>query len=165
MATDASRETGSHFLFPSQLFVSREPMDIQTLLGSCIAVCLYDTKPKFGGMNHYMVPLWNGEGLASPKYGNIAIEMLIEKMREMGSVPANLVAKVFGGANQYEYENNIIMVGKRNIEVAESMLSKHKLLIAAKSTGGPQGRKIIFNTETGQVKMKYIVKQPQPQKN
>lgn len=160
MGKDASRETDSHFLFPSQLFVSVKPIDIQTLLGSCIAVCLYDIKLKFGGMNHYMVPLWNGEGLASPKYGNIAIEMLIEKMRQMGSVPANLVAKIFGGANQYEYENNIIMVGKRNIEVAESILSKNKLHIAAKSIGGPQGRKIIFNTETGQVRMKYIVRQP-----
>ncbi len=160
MGKDASKDTGSHFLFPSQLFVSVKPIDIQTLLGSCIAVCLYDIKLKFGGMNHYMVPLWNGEGLASPKYGNIAIEMLIEKMRQMGSVPANLVAKIFGGANQYEYENNIIMVGKRNIEVAESILSKNKLHIAAKSIGGPQGRKIIFNTETGQVRMKYIVRQP-----
>lgn len=148
---------GSHFLFPSELMVKVEPFQIQTLLGSCIAVCLYDQRKKIGGMNHYMVPLWNGEGLASPKYGNIAIEMLIDKMKALGSDRKDWIAKVFGGASQFE--NTIINVGERNIQVAESMLASLRIPIAAKSVGGEQGRKIMFDTFSGEVKMKYIVKQ------
>jgi len=147
----------THFLFPSELMVKVEPFHIQTLLGSCVAVCLFDQRRKMGGMNHYMVPLWNGEGLASPKYGNIAIESLAEKMTALGSKRKDWIAKVFGGASQFE--NTIINVGERNIQVAESMLASMRIPIAARSVGGEQGRKIWFDTFTGQVKMKYIVKQ------
>lgn len=147
---------GTHFLFPSELMLKGEPLRIQTLLGSCVAVCLYDQRRKIGGMNHYMVPLWNGEGLASPKYGNIAIEALVAKMLALGSDKKDWVAKIFGGASQFE--NTIINVGVRNIQVAESMLASLHIPITAGSVGGDQGRKILFDTFSGQVKMKYIVK-------
>ena len=73
-------ELPSHFLYPSALFASREPYIVNTILGSCVAVCLYDVKLQIGGINHYMLPFWNGQGLASPKFGNIAISKLLEKM-------------------------------------------------------------------------------------
>lgn len=153
------KENGTHFLFPSTLYVSKEPIEIQTLLGSCIAVCLYDPVLRYGGMNHYMMPLWNGDGLESPKYGNIAIDMLLDKMVKFGSQKVNIVAKVFGGASQFDNQNSVLNVGDRNIQVAETMLSKHRIRTVASSIGGSQGRKIVFNSETGQVMMKYIVKQ------
>ena len=73
-------EPQTHFLYPSTLFASREPFIVNTILGSCVAVCIYDTVLKFGGINHYMLPFWNGQGLASPKFGNIAIHKLLEKI-------------------------------------------------------------------------------------
>ncbi len=152
-------ETSTHYLFQSALFVSKDSVEIQTLLGSCIAVCLFDPVLKSGGMNHYMLPMWNGEGLESPKYGNIAIDMLLEKLMRLGSYKNNLVAKVFGGASQFDSDHSILNIGERNIQVAETMLQRHQIRIVATSTGGTQGRKIAFNSETGQVMMKYIVKQ------
>jgi chemotaxis protein CheD len=148
---------GTYFLFPSTLVVSVDPCDIQTILGSCVAVCLYDPIKKQGGMNHYMRPFWNGEGLESPKFGNIAIEMLLGKMVQIGSQKRNLVAKVFGGANQFE--NTTINVGERNVQVAETLLLKIGIDTISKNLGGVQGRRIVFNTSTGQVMMKYIMKQ------
>ena len=68
------------FLAQSQIFSDTRPHRLSTVLGSCVAVCLWDQRLKFGGMNHYMLPMWNGAGLASPKYGNIAIPKLIEQM-------------------------------------------------------------------------------------
>ena len=68
------------FIYPGNLEVSVKPIMFTTILGSCVAVCIWDNKLKFGGMNHFMLPLWNGEGLASPKYGNIAIDKLVKKM-------------------------------------------------------------------------------------
>lgn len=152
------KEIGFHYLFSSTLFVSKEPCHIQTVLGSCVAVCLYDQRLKFGGMNHYMMPLWNGKGLASPNYGNIAIDMLLEKMMMLGSQNKNLIAKVFGGANQHNFNSKIVTVGERNIEVAKNMLKGFSIHVVAESTGGTQGRKIAFDTFTGQVSMKYLMR-------
>lgn len=144
------------FLFPSEVMVGTSPTIISTVLGSCVAICLYDQRLRIGGMNHYMLPLWNGNGLASPKYGNIAIELLVAKMEAAHSRRSDWVAKVFGGASQFT--NSSIRVGDRNIQVAESMLAQLGMKMNAHSLGGTQGRKIHFDTYTGQVSMKYIEK-------
>ncbi len=129
---------------------------VTTVLGSCVAVCLFDETLGIGGINHYMLPFWNGNELASPKYGNIAIESLVKKIEQLGSKKENLVAKVFGGANQLEHKMG---VGQRNIKVAEEILAELNIKIVAKSMGGHKGRKLNFNTATGEVFMKYITKQ------
>lgn len=147
-----------HFLYPSTLFASKEPYVINTILGSCIAVCLFDPVLKIGGMNHYMLPNWSGNDLVSPKYGNIAIEKLIEKMLLLGSKKSNLTAKVFGGGDLISPEKNSLHIGDRNTKVAEIMLVEHKIPIIASSTGGNRGRKILFYTGTGEVRHKFLVK-------
>lgn len=147
-----------HFLYPSYLFTSKNEAQVKTVLGSCIAVCLYDPVLKQGGINHYMLPLWNGEGLATPKYGNIAIEKLLEKMVELGSLKRNLIAKVFGGAESLENQSSSFKIGTRNTELAIDMLGQHQIKIAGQSTGGNRGRNILFNTATGEVIMRLIQK-------
>lgn len=147
---------GSHYLFPSTLFADKNPYRITTVLGSCIALCLYDPAKKIGGMNHYMLPLWNGEGLASPKYGNIAIERLIERMLLMGSVRGNLQAKVFGGGDVLKIVNPGLSIGKRNIELVVNILNKERIRLVASSVGGEHGRKIIFNTYNGEVLHQFL---------
>src|SRR6056297_3813852 len=102
----------SHFLYPAALFAPRESHIINTILGSCVAVCFWDPTMNIGGMAHYMLPLWNGEGLASPKYGNIAIPKLIEKMTGLGSKQKNLKAKIFGGANIFESNLEQFQIGE-----------------------------------------------------
>ncbi|MDH5599327.1 MAG: chemotaxis protein CheD [Cyclobacteriaceae bacterium] len=145
-----------HFLYPSNLFVSKERHYVTTILGSCVAICLYNKKYQFGGINHYMLPLWNGEGLASPRYGNIANDKLYEKMKGLGSLKEHLVAKVFGGANQIQSTSQI---GQKNIQIAMDMMSDLGIPVVAQSVGGTIGRKIIFDTYTGGVKMKYVKKE------
>jgi chemotaxis protein CheD len=152
-------EPSTHFLYPSALFASREPYIVNTILGSCIAVCMYDTVLNCGGINHYMLPFWNGQGLASPKFGNIAIQKLLEKMLSMGCLQRNLIAKVFGGGNIIETSTAQFMIGDRNIIVAKDMLKELKIQIVSQSVGGNQGRKIQYNTYTGEVKQKIIEKQ------
>jgi len=147
-----------HFLYPSTLFASKEPYVINTILGSCIAVCLYDPILKIGGMNHYMLPNWSGNDLVSPKYGNIAIEKLLEKMLMMGSKKSNLTAKVFGGGDLISPQKNSLHIGERNTKVAEIMLIEYKIPIIASSTGGNRGRKILFHTGTGEVRQKFLNK-------
>jgi chemotaxis protein CheD len=148
----------THFLFPSALFASKIPHLVTTVLGSCVAVCIWDKKLKIGGINHYMMPYWNGKELASPKYGNIAIEKLVSRMYTLGSDKKDLVAKVFGGGEVIQSDIAQFHIGVRNIQVAKVTLKELGLPIVAESTGGKLGRKIIYHTQTGQVRMKYIKK-------
>jgi chemotaxis protein CheD len=157
MTTDD--ELKHHYLFPGNLFVRREPHIITTVLGSCVSVCLWDSVLRFGGMNHYMLPLWNGEGLASPKYGNIAIPKLIEKMMDLGSNKSNLKAKVFGGGEVLKVSQGVLNVGERNVSIARDLLNDAGLSVVGSDLGGITGRKIIFNTQTGSVLMKRLKRQ------
>jgi chemotaxis protein CheD len=106
-----------------------------------------------------MLPLWNGQGLASPKYGNIAIEKLLEKMISLGSQKCNIKAKVFGGGEVIETNIQQFNIGARNIKIAFEMLEDMGIPVVAQSVGGKLGRKIIYNTETGEIRQKYIQKQ------
>ncbi len=147
------------YIYPGNLEISKKPVLLTTILGSCIAVCLWDNKLKFGGMNHFMLPLWNGEGLASPKYGNIAIDKLVNKMLWYGSLKENLEAKVFGGGNIIESANGLYHIGDRNIEIALSMLNEYGIKITGSSTGGKRGRKILMDTSDFKILHKFIEKQ------
>ncbi len=152
-------EGNTYFLYPATLFVSKEPYLINTILGSCVSVCLYDPKLKLGGMNHYMLPFWNGQGLASPKYGNIAIDKLLDRMLELGSHKINLQAKVFGGGEVIDTQISNYHIGERNIKMAFEQLQELKIPVVSSSTGGKQGRKIQFYTENGSVMQKFIQRQ------
>ncbi|MDM8535516.1 chemotaxis protein CheD, partial [Desulfobacterales bacterium HSG17] len=83
-----------------EFHASGQPTVISTLLGSCVAVCLYDPIKQIGGMNHILMP-----GRAdmkrfdmSARYGINAMELLINRIMNLGGKRRNLVAKIFGGA-------------------------------------------------------------------
>jgi len=142
-----------HYLYPGTLFAHRQQHLVTTVLGSCVSVCLWDTALRIGGINHYLLPLWNGDGLPTPKYGNIAIGKLIDKLQGLGA-GSKLVAKIFGGASMWEKTDGLLAIGQRNIELASDLLEQHRIPIISQDVGGPVGRKIIFNTGDGTVLLK-----------
>lgn len=144
------------FLYPAAIAVAPVPTYISTLLGTCVAVCLWDVRTKVGGMNHYLLPLWNGEGLASPKYGNIAIEKLVSQMESVGAARKNMVAKIFGGRMHSETGTVAYNIGLRNGQLARQMLAELSIRIVAENVGGENGMTIRFDTSTGIVKLRYI---------
>ena len=148
----------NHYLYPSTLFAAKVPTEVVTVLGSCVSVCLFDPVSKIGGINHYMLPVWEGEGLASPKYGDIAIEKLIQKMLSLGANRIGLQAKVFGGADSRK-ETNVFKIGQRNCQLAASVLAELKIPIISSHLGGELPRKLIFRTGTGEVLMKVLMKE------
>jgi chemotaxis protein CheD len=103
-----------------------------------------------------MLPFWNGEGLASPKYGNIAIEKLMDKMLMSGAQKRNIIAKVYGGAEVIEFSSNHYKIGDRNLDLAKSVLSENLINVIEHNTAGKNGRRIQFNTYTGEVKIRFI---------
>lgn len=156
MQQELANTTVNHFLYPGTLFTSKQDSVITTILGSCVSVCIWDRVLRFGGMNHFLLPLWNGEGLQTPKYGNIAIPLLIERVLGLGGRKDNLAAKVFGGANVLEGSNGLFNIGERNIMIAADMLQENRISVISKDVGGSSGRKVMFRTETGDVLVKKI---------
>ncbi len=143
-----------HYLYPGTLFVHRQAHLVTTVLGSCISVCIWNQTSQLGGINHYLLPLWNGEGLPTPKYGNIAIAKLVEKVRALSNPGDRLIAKVFGGASMWEKTEGLLAIGQRNIEFAIEALESHKIPIVGSDMGGYHGRKVIFNSGDGTVLMR-----------
>lgn len=154
LETSGNDGLGRHYLFPGTLFVHRQPHLVTTVLGSCVSVCLWNQTAQLGGINHYLLPLWNGEGLPTPKYGNIAITSLIEKVRTLSGPRDKLFAKVFGGASMWERAEGLLAVGQRNIEFALETLETHRIPILGSDLGGSHGRKVIFNSGDGTVLMR-----------
>lgn len=144
------------FLHPGMLIAMKESSVITTVLGSCISVCLWDRASGAGGMNHYLLPLWNGEGLKTPRYGNVAIPALIEKMLSLGCNRKDLRAKVFGGAAMLDSKSSVLNIGRGNIEYAEGALAEAGIPVLCRDTGGTYGRKLMFKTGTGEVLLKRV---------
>jgi len=145
----------STFIHVGQIHVDHSPGAISTVLGSCVAVCLYDHTLAIGAMNHYLLPFWNGNGLLSPKYGNVSIPNMVEQMTQKGSLLRNIEAKIFGGASININAAEGMMIGQKNILVAREILKEYNISLVAEDVGGENGRKIQFNLCTGKVLMKY----------
>lgn len=150
-----------HFLHPSTILISKEPQWVTTILGSCVSICLFDRKNCIGGINHFMLPYWNGEGLESPRYGNVAIFQLFQEMLDLGVNKEDVICKIFGGAEVLVEHPSVFNVGQRNVELARKVILEMGIPVVSSSTGGKLGRKIHFNTGTGEVLQKYLAKTTQ----
>jgi chemotaxis protein CheD len=151
---DISPTLPTYYLHPGGIFAPAQPHQVTTVLGSCIAVCLWDPLLRIGAINHYLLPLWNGEGLPTPRYGNIAIPLLIDRLKEHGVLQSRLVAKIFGGATMWQGNDNAYAVGERNASLARRLLDELRIPVQGADVGGDFGRKIIFDTGSGVVMLR-----------
>ena len=146
------------YLLPGDLFATRVPHEITTVLGSCVAVCLWDSVLRAGGMNHFMLPAYAGNGEPSNRYGDIAVRNLIMRMDSLGSRRGNLKAKVYGGGNVLCTPAGAgpDLVGLKNIAMAREVLSTEGVEIVSEQVGKMHGRKLRFNTHTGALYVEFI---------
>lgn len=150
MANDVNRV----FILPGEYFISKQPNIISTLLGSCVAVCLYNPKLKFGGMNHYMLPTSPNKE-RSGKYGDYAIAVLIQFMERTGGL-AGLEAIVSGGANVVSNISSGTQIGQRNIEMAREILAKHNIRIIKENVGGSVGLKLHYQNWDNKLAIEHM---------
>jgi chemotaxis protein CheD len=141
------------YLHPGQMYVSKEPVQISMILGSCAGVCLYDRWRSIAGATHYMLPKWDGSGQPSPRYGDLAIAALLAQLEALGSQPGHLEAMVFGGACMFPafrpQDGSQDHIGSRNVAVAINALTRLGIAIVTRDTGGENGRKITMQCHTG----------------
>jgi chemotaxis protein CheD len=123
---------------------------VTTILGSCVAVGLWDPGSGVGGLNHFLLPRWTGGDLESKRFGNVAVRALIREVVAAGGRRRGLQAKLFGGACVLRaFQNGGWHLGRKNVEVARQILLDESIPVAAEDVEGERGRKLIFQTHDG----------------
>ena len=140
-------------VLPGEYFVANEDIVIMTVLGSCIAACLWDSKLRIGGMNHFMLP--EGGADTSGRYGSYAMELLINELVKMGSTRENLQAKVFGGG-QVISGFTTMNVGERNTKFVMDYLQTERIPIVSKDVLDIYPRKVVFFPVSGKAMVKRL---------
>jgi chemotaxis protein CheD len=156
-----SSSSNSHFLHAGHVFVSAEAKSIVLILGSCVGVCIWDAVNAIGGAAHYLLPSWDGTGAASPRYGNVAISILVQKLLEAGANRGQLRAKVFGGGCLFDSlrapdPNRKQHLGSGNVDVAIEMLKKAQIPVVSAVVGVDRGQRIVFRTDTGDAVIRVL---------
>ncbi|MHC1756175.1 MAG: chemotaxis protein CheD [Methanosarcina sp.] len=139
--------------------IARSPAKIKTSgLGSCLGVILYDRQEKIGGLLHTMLPnIEKARTKNNPaKFTDSGIEYLVEEIIKKRGSRKKLEAKIVGGASMFE--NSHMNIGERNIKSARETLKKLGISIIAEDTGKNYGRTIIFDTFTGDLLIKTILR-------
>ena len=143
----------SHFLHAGQVHIPQNVESIVMILGSCAAVCIWDSVHAIGGATHFLLPVWDGRGVASPRYGNVAINTLLQKLTEAGAHKEYFRAKVFGGGCLFDSmrgQNSIREhLGKRNVQMALEILAKERIPVVSVEAGVDKGQKVVFHPNTG----------------
>jgi chemotaxis protein CheD len=139
------------YLHPAQMHVATAPCAIKTLLGSCVAVCLWDAEAKVGGVVHYLLPRGRHSRGETGRYGSLAIPALVKAVCALGGQPASLKAKIFGGAKVLAALANAsgASLGDSNAAVAWEILAVERIPVIASDVGGDRGRRVLFHIEDG----------------
>jgi len=142
-------------VFPGEFHVtSRADETLVTILGSCVAACIRDPLSGIGGMNHFMLPLGHSSGWGndpqSTRYGNFAMEKLINELTKCGCSRDRMEIKVYGGGNVIDTNSNR-PVGTQNAEFVLHFLEAEGLRCAVQDLGGQYPRRIHYSPATGRV--------------
>ena len=146
-------------ILPGEYFATDKDIVLVTVLGSCVAACIRDTRAGVGGMNHFMLPRSERDPASpvsmSARYGTYAMEILINQLIKMGAQRASMEAKVFGGGNVLRgfTSNNI---GESNANFVMEYLHNEGVRVAAEDMLGVHPRKIYYFPRTGKVLVKKI---------
>lgn len=159
MTAEAPSKRKKHIkIHIGEIYTASEPTVIETILGSCVSVCLFDPVKRTGGMNHILLPgkadLEKLDG--ATRYGINAMEVLINSMIKLGSRRKDIISKIFGGAHILKAIALHMSPGLKNVRFVEEFLELEGIPIMSRNTGGSNGRKIFFHTNTGDVFLKTL---------
>ena len=134
-------------IYIGEIVASATPLVLQTLLGSCVAVCLRDPVTAVGGMNHILLP-GRCDDRGASRCGVNAMELLINAIMQQGGDRRRLVAKVFGGANVLPSLQSPT-VGELNATFVRNFLATERIALVAERLGGTHAVQVHFRTDTG----------------
>lgn len=158
---DRTNDTYAAKILPGEYYVTNHEELITTVLGSCVSACIRDRLFGIGGMNHFMLPITH-EGVVgsnqdiistATRYGNYAMEHLINTILSHGGHRKNLEVKIVGGG---KIMSNMTDVGEKNIEFVRDYLHMEGLNIVSEDMGDIYPRKVIYFPQTGAVRVKKL---------
>ena len=138
----------------AEMKVESKPIELVTSVGSCVAICLYDSTSKCGGLAHIMLPnsAIAPQDFPPCKFADTAIPALAKAVREINGKETRLSAKIAGGANIFKFENNTgPHIGAKNVDAVKTALNASRIRLVAEDVGGSYGRRITFNIGSGVV--------------
>jgi chemotaxis protein CheD len=144
------------FLQPGELFVADAGYQIRTILGSCVSITLWHPDTCLGGMSHFLLPT-RGQAVSRKdldgRYGDEALQLMIDDLRARGVEPQECQAKIFGGGNMFPGHGHAsgIKVGQRNGQAARDLLHLRGIKVVKESLFGIGHRQIIFDLSQGDV--------------
>jgi len=149
--TPVPSATRSAYLHPGHMVVSTEPKLLTTILGSCVAVCLWDLSTRIGGMVHFLLPDSSGGTGDKTRYGDVAVPLLINELKRHGGNVHMAKAKLYGGACVLQAFRNGTgeHLGARNVSVARDVLRAANIGLIEEQVMGNLSRKIVFDTASG----------------
>ena len=159
---DSRRKCYVAKILPGEFYVSISAELIATTLGSCVSACIWDEVLKIGGMNHFMLPEtdqseneinWGNQLSDATRYGNYAMEYMINEMLKQGADKSRLKAKIFGGAMVLDMKSN---VGHKNSMFVRQYMFMEKISVVSEDLGLEYPRKILFDPLSGQAWVKKI---------
>lgn len=150
-ASAAAEPATRAYLHPGELWVSAESCEITTILGSCVAACIFDAGAGVGGMTHHLLPHGVAEAGRLGRFGNLAVPELVRRLVALGARPEALRAKLFGGACvlQAFAGTGDGHLGAQNVAAAREALVALGIPVLAEDVGGRTGRRLLFNTAEG----------------
>lgn len=146
-------------LQPGEVLMSDEPLNVATVLGSCVAVCMFDPRNARGAICHAALPNAPVVLHRDPfRYADEAVLYLLERYRRLGTAPSQLTVKVFGGADVLGHivRDGYITIGRQNTLATLETLGWQRIKPVVCETGGDRGRKLVFVTNTGEVFVKRL---------
>ena len=140
-------------VLPGEYYVTTDELVIMTVLGSCIAACIWDPKVRVGGMNHFMLP--EGGSDSGGRYGSYAMELLINEMMKLGARRETMQAKVFGGGAVMS-SFTTMNVGERNTKFVLDYLQTERIAVVSRDVLDIHPRKVCFFPVTGKAMVKRL---------
>lgn len=126
---------------------------ISAILGSCVAVCMWDPDSRVGGMNHILLPDSVSHDGGEFRFGAVEMERLINGIVKAGGDRKRLRAKIFGGASML---GGLSDIGHRNSEFAEEFLKREGIFHERGSVGGTQARRVRFWPYSGKAQQRVV---------
>jgi chemotaxis protein CheD len=150
-------------LLPGDYFVATDGELISTVLGSCVSACIRDRRLRFGGMNHFMLPIdesdghssWGNAANCSTRFGNVAMERLINEMLKLGARRADLEVKLVGGGKVLDAMTDI---GARNIQFVREYVRAEGFIVTGEDLGDVYPRKVLYHPQTGVARVKRLTR-------
>ncbi len=145
------------FLLPGEFYFGKDYKTVKTLLGSCIAITMWNDRLKVGGMCHFKLPerLNKDHGELNGNYGDEALLLFMDGLKKYNLKPSEMMVGVYGAGNMFAdiVKNDERSIGMQNIKLAHRCLSRRGFKITHEALGGEVSRKISFNIATGAVKV------------